>query len=220
MQTIRNIAKYSLIMTIFYEIGFYIISYYKIIEDPNAIAIIINIMTSFLTTAAISLVEYNVKISENIKYFTDELIVFYHCLYRLKKFINSEATIKEKIEVIEEEFKAINKRALKKKQEVDIVFLFNTKKNKNFCDMINKTYELTFGIDLNYLEFVYKSKKRKNIKMKEKYVKLVDELIEAEFKQINYNLQGLKKYNLFNNWIQQREYVISMYEKNSEKKNI
>lgn len=216
MQTIRNVAKYSLIMTILYEIGFCIISYYKIIEDSNAIAIIINIMTGFLTTASVSLVEYNVKIGDNIKYFTEELIAFYHSLYRLKNCINSEATINEKIEAIEEEFEAINNRALKKKQEIDIIFMFNTKKNKYFCDMINKTYELTFGIDLNYLKLIYKSKKRKTIKIKEKYIKLVSELIEAEFKQINHNLEGLKKYNLFNNWVQLRNHIISIYEKKDE----
>lgn len=220
MQTIRNIARYSLIMTIFYVIGFFIISYYKIIVDSNAIAIIINIMTSFLTTAAISLIEYKVKISENIKYFMEELVAFYHSLYRLKKFINSEATINEKIEAIDEEFKYINDRAIKKRQEIDIIFLFDTKKNKYFCDGINNTYELTFGIDLNYLWVIYKTKKRKNIKIKEKYIQLVNEFIETEFKQIEHNLKGLKKYNLYNNWIQFKNQIILMYEKKEERNKI
>lgn len=214
MQIIRNVAKYSLIMTIILEIGFIINSHYKFIEDPNAIAIIINTMTGFLTTAAVAFVEYNSKISENIKYFMNELITFYHGLYRLKKFINSSSTLNEKIDAINEELELINNRALNKKQNLDIIFMFNTKKNKYFCDMVNKAYEVTFGVELNYVKFMYKSKKRKTVKIKEEYINLVKELIEAEFKQINDNLHGIKKYNLFNNWQQLSKHIISMYEKN------
>ena len=86
--------------------------------------------------------------------------------------------------------------------------LLNNKKNKHFVEMIENTYELTFGVELCYIEINYKAKKKKSLKDKKEYVDIVKEIIDAEFKQIEENLKGLKKFQLYNNWIILKERCI------------
>lgn len=213
MYTIKAVAKYSIIMAVIYHISFILVLSFNIIKDPNVIAITINLMTGFLTTASVSFVEFNVKLGESVKYFLEELISYYHSLYRLKRFLNSSAIINEKIEAIHNEFVLINKRAISKKQKLDIMFIFDSKKKKRFVEMLNNTYELTFGVELDYLELTYNSKKRKTIKIKEKYIELANKLIDAEFLQIYENLKNIKILKVYNNWLELKNNVVSIYEK-------
>jgi len=216
MYTIKAVTKYSIIMTFIYQISFILLISFNVLKDSNAIAIIINIMTGFLTTACVSFVEFNVKLGESVRYFMEDLISYYHSLYRLKRFLNSSATLNEKTEAIHDEFSLINKRAIMKKQKLDILFIFNSKNKKEFIEMLNNTYELTFGVELDYLELTYNSKKRKTEKIKKKYIELVIELIDAEFIQIDENLKKAKKLKVYKTWLELKNYIVSIYEKENK----
>lgn len=212
MHYIRNITKFLIITTILYIISFKISLHLNILDETNE-AIIINLMTGFATSALISFVEYSIRLQENIRYFISDLILYYRTLLRLKRGLNSSISINEKIEAIGEEFKHINSNAKNKKQLIDIEFLFNSKNNKHFVEMIENTYELTFGIELCFIEINYKAKKKKTLKVKKEYVDVVKEIIDAEFKQIEENLKGLKKFQLYSNWLILKEkYILNKKE--------
>lgn len=200
MHYIRNMTKFLIIITILYIVSFRISLQLNILSEDNK-AIIINLMTGFATSALISFVEYNIRLQENIGYFISDLIWYYRTLFRLKRGLDSSISINDKIEAISEEFKYIDSYAKSKKQLIDIEMLFNSKKNKHFVEMIENTYELTFGVELFYIEINYIAKKKKTLKDKKEYVDIVKEIIDTEFKQIEENLKGLKKFQLYNNWL-------------------
>ena len=207
MHYIRNMTKFLIVITILYIVSFKILLHLNILNEDNK-AIMINLMTGFATSALISFVEYNIRLQENIDYFISDLIWYYRTLFRLKKGLDSSISINEKIEVINEEFKYINSHAKSKKQLIDIEMLFNTTNNKHFVEMIENTYELTFGVELCYIEINYKVKKKKKFKDKKEHVDIVKKIIDAEFKQIEENLKGLKKFQLYNNWLILKEKCI------------
>jgi len=157
-------------------------------------------MTGFATSAWISFVEYNIKLQENITYFISDLIWYYRVLYRLKKGLNSSISVNEKIEVIAEELIYISNHVREKKQLIEVELLLNTKKNKYFIEMIENTYELTFGIYIINIELLFKSNKKKTLKIKKEYINYIKEMIEVQFKQIEDNIKGLNKFKLYTNW--------------------
>ena len=207
MHYIRNITKFLIITTILYIVSFKVSLHLNILDETNK-AIMINLMTGFATSTLISFVEYNVRLQENIGYFISDLIWYYRTLFRLKRDLDSSISINEKIEATGEEFKYINSHAKNKKQLIDIELLFNSKQNKHFVEMIENTYELTFGIELCFIEIKYKAKKKKTLKDKKEYVDIVKKMINAEFKQIEENLKGLKKFQLYSNWQMLKEKYI------------
>ena len=109
----------------------------------------------------------------------------------------------------------INYSVRSQKQNVDIEFLMNSKKNKMFIKNMNNAYEMTFGLDLDALYANYYKQEKKDSKSKKELIASIKKMIEAELLLLDKYLKELTKNDVDKKWI-----IIKEYAKRRNNKNI
>ena len=163
----RHITLFLINITISYVITLIVVLHCNILDNVG-ITIIVNLMTGFFTSALISYIEFLFKRNENIEYYFLKLTNYYIELERLKRNLKSQGSLNDKLEMIRVALNHINYSARSQKQNVDIEFLMNSKKNKMFIKNMDNAYEMTFGLDLDALYANYYKQEKKDSKSKKK----------------------------------------------------
>ncbi len=210
----RHITLFLINITISYVITLIVVLHCNILDNVG-ITIIVNLMTGFFTSALISYIEFLFKRNENIEYYFFKLTNYYIELERLKSNIKSYESLNDKVETIRASLDRINYSARTQKQNVDIEFLMNSKKNKMFIKNMNNAYEMTFGLDLDALYANYYKQEKKDSKSKKELIASIKKMIEAELLLLDKYLKELTKNDVDKKWI-----IIKEYAKRRNNKNI
>lgn len=174
------------------------------IKDALIQTIIINIVTGCFVSIVIAYIDYKNKRDELKDYFLKEITKYYNTLSTIQMYIdNAKIYDKELYDSIESEISTINKHSREKLEMINFYYIIDTFRTFKFSKLISDLYEVTFGIELMFLDVnlgFNKSGKKVQRLSKEKVDKF-SKLINKEKEYIDNNMQKLNKHGIKFYWL-------------------
>lgn len=184
------------------------------VEDALIQTIIINIVTGCFVSIVIAYIDYKNKRDELKDYFVKEITKYYNSLSTIQRYIdNAKSYDKELYDSIESEIITINKHSREKLEMINFYYIIDTFKTLKFCKLISDLYEVTFGIELMFLDInlgFNKSGKKVQRLLKEKVEKF-SELINKEKEYIDSNMKKLNKHGIKLYWLSWKRKYSSLF---------
>ncbi len=162
--------------------------------------ILINLVTGCFVSIVVAYIDYKNKLDELFYYFCSEMQTYYFYLLQIEGCIKRYKNPKECIEAIRGYLKTIGDNALKKKNTIDISWIFVTPNKISLEKDIKGLYEITFGIELTFLDIKLKMKKKVNDKKLREAIKDFEQRIDKEKKVIDYSMKKINNKMIKNYW--------------------
>jgi len=162
--------------------------------------ILINLVTGCFVSIVVAYIDYKNKLDELLYYFCSEMQTYYFYLLQIEGCIKRHKDSKECMEAIRGYLKTIGDNALKKRNTIDISWIFVTSNKISLEKDIKGLYEITFGIELAFLDIKLKMNKKVNIKELRKTIKEIEKEVDKEKKVIDYSMKKINNKMINKYW--------------------
>lgn len=166
--------------------------------------IIINIVTGCFVSIVIAYIDYKNKRDELKDYFIKEITKYYNTLSTIQRYIdNAKSYDKELYDSIESEISTINKHSREKLEMINFYYIIDTFRTLKFCKIISDLYEMTFGIELMFLDIKlgFNKSGKKVKRLSKANVEKFSKLISEQKDYIDNNMQKINKHGIKFYWL-------------------